>query len=148
LHDEIGEDDGQAPKEYHMRRFIHIMLALSTGLLGYAAQAASVTRTMPEGGKLLLFGYTALNPDCTSAGEIVVRVMSAPSHGVVTMKRGTTFPNFPSSNPREACNRRRAPSLNVEYRPERGFLGTDYITLDVFCPDGCNRTDQFTINVK
>lgn len=112
------------------------------------ARAANVTKTVATGSTLKMGGYLAINENCTSMGETVVRMTSEPTLGTVKVFNGVSYPNFPYTNPRSACNVRRVPSTNLEYVPERGFVGTDYFTVEVIYPTGGDRTDSFTINVK
>jgi hypothetical protein len=36
----------------------------------------------------------------------------------------------------------------VDYRPERGFLGTDYFTIDAIFPNGQERAVDYEVIVK
>ena len=40
------------------------------------------------------------------------------------------------SNPRAACNTKRVPGTSVVYHPERGFVGTDRFTYEIYSMDG------------
>ena len=92
--------------------------------------------------------HLAINEDCSSLGETVVRVTAAPAHGTATVKRGTANPHFPTTNPRSACNVRKVPATLVFYKPERGYAGPDSLTIDILYPDGKSRTDTVSITVK
>ncbi len=127
--------------------YFGFMLAVA-GLAGTSAHAGTVNKTMASGAQLQLFGYYSVNPDCSSMGFATIRITNPPSHGVLTSRRGTTFPYFVASNPRSACNTRRVPSMNVEYRPQTGFLGTDNVTIEAIFPSGVDRNDTYVITVK
>jgi hypothetical protein len=38
--------------------------------------------------------------------------------------------------------------MNVEYIREKGFLGTDYVTMEAIFPTGFDRTDYYTVTTK
>jgi|SRR5579872_5540499 len=109
--------------------FVVLTFLLSLG----AAHAAKV---VASGRPLNLYHAYAINPDCTSAGAIIVRIEQAPAHGRVTVRHTGVFPNFPESNPRSACNRRRVPGVQVVYVSQRGYLGPDLVVLVVLFPAG------------
>lgn len=78
----------------------------------------------------------ATNPDCSSAGAVVMRVAQAPEHGRVSIRRAGVFPRFPASNPRSVCNRRRVPGMRATYVSQRGYVGPDFVVLKVLFPTG------------
>jgi hypothetical protein len=127
---------------------LSVVVLLASGLLTSGARADSVIRVMVVGGKLEAQRYYAINLDCSSMGNTTLRVTSAPQHGTITMRRGKGFPVFSMSNPRHDCNTRKVDSMFVDYRPEAGFTGTDYFTIDAFFPNGVERADDYQITVK
>jgi hypothetical protein len=112
------------------------------------AHAESFFKTMAAGSKLKLAGYNTVNADCSSAGYAVVRILNQPAHGTPRIATGVTCPHHASSDPHSLCNVRRVPSVNVEYSPEKGFLGSDYVVLEAIFPSGTDRTDSYAIEVK
>lgn len=112
------------------------------------ARADSIYMTMPAGGKLFLYGYWSIYPDCTSRGEVNLRVITKPSHGNIVIGRGTTYPNAVPADPRSVCNTHRVSSMNVEYKPKRGFIGTDSVAVEAISPLGNDRVDTYNITVK
>jgi len=112
------------------------------------ANAENATKTMAAGTVLKMGAYMNLNEDCSLIGYADVRIVTAPTHGTVKVYKGTWHPNSASSNPRAACNLHKAPSVNVDYTPERGYLGIDFVSIEVIFPNGVDRTDNITINVK
>jgi len=98
-----------------------------------SAQAAKV---VASGRPLQLYHAYATNPDCSSAGAVVVRVAQPPAHGRVSIRQTGVFPAFPASNPRSACNRRRVPGVEAVYVSERGYTGPDIVVLQALFPAG------------
>jgi hypothetical protein len=119
--------------------------ALAAMLIGSAASAQTSNKTMAAGGTLSLGHFGMVNPDCTLKGKTTVRVTIAPAHGSVRLKDEKAFGDFWRPSP---CSTRRVEGVTVEYRPERGFLGTDTVGLDFFFPSGEERSGTFYITVK
>jgi hypothetical protein len=90
----------------------------------------------------------AINPDCSPIGVAGVRVVEAPSHGKLTIDKGTGFTSYPQDNPRQACNRRRSDGMLVHYQPEAEYLGPDSVTIDVVFGDGGSRKWPYAIAVN
>ncbi len=129
------------------------MLRLNAALLALTlecspALAIYVNRVVPVGGTLKGQFYTAINPDCSLQDYPNVRVVTPPGNCVLSFRKGKDFPNFAADNPRGACNRTRVPVIYVDYRPNRGFVGSDTFSVDVFFFVGSERTDTFKVTVK
>ncbi|HVX75236.1 MAG TPA: hypothetical protein VHB49_03850 [Bradyrhizobium sp.] len=106
------------------------------GLLLSSASAAQAEKVVASGRPLMLDEAYATNPDCSSAGAVVMRVAQAPEHGRVSIRRAGVFPRFPASNPRSVCNRRRVPGMRATYVSQRGYVGPDFVVLEVLFPAG------------
>ena len=104
-------------------------LLLSTG-------AAYAGKVVASGRPLMLYQASATNPDCTSAGAVVLRVAQAPEHGRVAIRKTGVFPRFAESNIRSVCNRRRVPGVEAVYTSQRGYLGSDTVVLEALFPAG------------
>jgi hypothetical protein len=113
---------------------MRLMLALVASLL--LSVGAAQAKVVVSGKPLIVYWTAATNPDCTSAGNVEIRVTEGPEHGRLTIRRAGVFPNFPESNPRSACNRRRVPGVEVIYTSQRGYVGSDNIVLEAFFPQG------------
>jgi hypothetical protein len=117
-----------------------IGLLLSTG-------AAHAEKWVASGRPLKLYDAVATNPDCTSAGSVVLRVVEGPEHGRVSIRQTGIFPNFPAGNIRSVCNRRRVPGVEATYVSQRGYLGADSVVLEVLFPAGRGGRLRFPIRV-
>jgi hypothetical protein len=111
------------------------LLLVVFGLL-VSIKAAHATKVVASGRPLLLYQAWATNPDCTSAGTVVLRVSQAAQHGRVSIRQTGVFPRFPESNVRSACNRRRVPGVEAVYVSQRGYLGDDLVVLEALFPAG------------
>jgi hypothetical protein len=109
--------------------------AVILGLLVSMA-SAHAEKVVASGRPLMLYQAYATNPDCTSAGTVVVRVAQPPEHGRVTIRQTGVFPRFAELNPRSVCNRRRVPGIQATYVSQRGYIGSDFIVLEALFPAG------------
>ncbi len=108
---------------------------IALGLI-FSLSAAHAEKVVASGRPLMLYQAWATNPDCTSAGTVVVRVAQPPEHGRVSIRQTGVFPRFPESNLRSACNRRRVPGVQATYVSQRGYVGSDLAVLEVLFPAG------------
>ena len=130
-----------------MRTAITMAIALLSATAAQAQSVTTFTRYAASGQPLKLgFSYST-NPDCSSVGLPTIR-LSTPAHGRVTVTRTTDFPNFPPTNIRSECNRRRVPGTTVHYVSQRGFTGTDYVQEEIIFASGALREQVFNIIVR
>jgi hypothetical protein len=121
---------------------IFVILLLST----HTADAQ--TKTVVAGKPFRLDFAYATNPDCTSNGDVVVRVTSPPSNGSISISRSRVFPKFPASNIRSACNSRRVPGTIATYIARRGYTGPDTVSLEMIFPSGLHRQQTYYLTVR
>jgi hypothetical protein len=105
------------------------------GLLALMA-SAHAEKVVASGRPLLLYSVYSTNPDCTSAGAVVLRVAQPPEHGRVSIRQTGVFPRFAESNLRSVCNRRRVPGIQATYVSQRGYVGSDSVVLEALFPAG------------
>jgi len=122
-------------------------LALA-GLIVAASAAHAQTLVAIAGHPVRFYQAYSTNPDCTSSGQVVVRITQAPEHGRVTVKNANVFPNFPASNIRSVCNRRRVAGVVVQYVSERGYTGVDQAAIQVVYLTGTSRTFSASLTVQ
>jgi hypothetical protein len=108
----------------------------------------SVTRFVPSGEGRTIGSVTALNPDCSSRGPTVGRVVEKPAHGEVSFEIGDIFPNYVQTSPLFACNSKRAPGLMINYRSEQDFIGQDNMKIFLIFPDGSGAQWDYMLIVK
>jgi hypothetical protein len=109
--------------------------------------AAHADKVVASGRPLLLYQAYSTNPDCSSAGTVVLRIAQAPEHGRVSIRQAGVFPRFPESNPRSACNRRRVSGVEATYVSQRGYLGPDFVVLEALFPAGRGVSIRLPIRV-
>ncbi|MBV8962148.1 MAG: hypothetical protein JOY97_03530 [Hyphomicrobiales bacterium] len=104
--------------------------------------------TVPIDEERTVARYYSLHEDCTSYGPAVVRVTNQPAHGTVSIRDGRDYPYYPTSNPRNACNRQSVPMTLVYYRAAAGYSGLDGFAVDAILASGVNRQEHINITVK
>ena len=96
-----------------------------------ASSSALPTMTVVGGERQRIDFISALNPDCSSAGYVTVRVIAPPAHGELTTEKGIDYPTYPKNNQRYQCNLKKVPIVNIYYRPVPGYIGVDAVTIKV-----------------
>jgi hypothetical protein len=81
------------------------ILALAWFASGSVAGAQIISKTVATGGVLKVGHYATVNPDCSVLGMPVVRISTAPTHGVVKTMKTSGFSHFTA--PFDRCNTRR-----------------------------------------
>ena len=109
--------------------------------------SAQADKAAASGKPLKLYHAYATNPDCSSAGAVVLRITQPPAHGRVSIGHTGVFPTFAESNLRNACNRRRVPGVQATYVSQRGYVGPDSVGLQAIFPSGQERSVTIAINV-
>jgi hypothetical protein len=117
-------------------------------LLLSTPSAIAQTKTVIAGKPFKLHWAYSINPDCSSAGDAVIRITSPPANGSITVSRGGVFPTFPDSNVRSACNRRRVPGTIATYTARRGYTGSDTVSLEVIFPSGNQQQASYYLHVR
>ena len=121
-----------------------MVLVLSIAWSGDAL--AQTTYNVVPGHQVRVLWAYSLNPDCTSLGQVVVRMTQPPQHGRVTTRSGRSFPTFASSNSHSVCNTRRVPGVEAYYQPAAGYAGSDAVSFEVMFPSG--NYQQSTANIQ
>jgi hypothetical protein len=127
---------------------VRIVLTVLIVLLSTAAAQAQRLKVAVAGKPLVLGKGVSVNPDCSSAGDFVIRVTSPPSHGSVSIRRAGVYPSFRASNRRSACNQRRVPGVTAVYVARRGYTGPDTVGLEYIGPSGSYRESTYNILVR
>lgn len=104
--------------------------------------------TAPMNSSREIARFYALNDDCSSVGETVVRITSQPRHGTASVKLGRDHPNLPQSNPHNVCNVRTVQTTQVWYKPERNYVGRDSVAVDVIHANGTSKQETVNIDVR
>jgi hypothetical protein len=107
-----------------------------------------ITEMVAADQKLRVAFLYSIQPNCSSAGQIVVRVLEQPQHGTLTIEEGQGFTIFPKDNPRSACNAAKSDGTLVFYRANHDYLGTDSVSLYISYPSGHTATRHYMIMVE
>ena len=110
-------------------------------------QKYQFTRIVPSGTNQRIEFITALNPDCTSSGDVNVRVTSQPEHGKVEITSTSGFPSYSKESNRYKCTQHRVKGVLVNYKAEK-YVGDDAFDLLVLYPGGFAREVHYDISVR
>jgi hypothetical protein len=87
--------------------------------------------------------YTDIRPDRTTGPLPAIRLVTAPAHGVVNVKRGTLkTTNF------KQCLAIEVPAFVAFYRAAEGFSGSDEFVLEVGATGGHKQLQHFRVTVS
>jgi hypothetical protein len=111
------------------------------------AASAHVQKTTFSGAVQPVWYFYSLNPDCTSAGVPIVEVVQAPFHGSILIENVKHFTEYPSTNQRYECNRKKSPGVAVVYTSEKSFVGTDRFAVKSVFASGNVQTKEFVVTV-
>jgi len=135
-------------KEMPIKKFLRPYFLVAYIAALFPVSALAYEFTVPTGMARQVWYSFTMNQDCSLEGEDVIRVTTAPTHGRVTFKKGLVHPNFPASNPRNVCNTRAVRAPTVWYTPEPGYVGDDWMTVEVISASGSSKTETINIHVK
>lgn len=91
---------------------------------------------------------TLVNPDCSSFGVAVGRILKAPQHGTFSFMPAQDFGTFAINSPRERCNDKAVPSLRVLYTSDAAYVGEDEGSVFLIFPDGSAAQWDFILDVR
>jgi hypothetical protein len=111
-------------------------------------QKHQFTRVVPSGTNQRVGFFHALNPDCTSSGEVSVRITKEPERGAVKITPATNFPGYPKESSRVKCNQHKIKGMQVDYKSEAKYIGDDALDLLVFFPAGLAWEIHYDISVR
>ncbi len=118
-------------------------------LLALATPAAAAEEKFdPSGVNQQIDFFADVNPDCSSGGTPIVRLIDGPDKGVVTTDKGRDFKPFPRGNVRHVCNRKRVAGTKLFYKSSPGFVGTDRVRVLVLSGSGAGREATYLIQVR
>jgi hypothetical protein len=107
-----------------------------------------MTRVVVSGTKQRIGFFTALNPDCTSSGDVNIRVTKQPEHGTTETGATTNFPNYPKENLRARCNEHKVRGQQIYYKSAEKYVGDDELDLLVLFPAGFAWEVHVNISVR
>jgi len=86
--------------------------------------------------------FATIRKDCTAGPLPVVRLVTPPAHGKVTVKQG----NLRATNVKN-CLGMELPAFIAIYRSKRDFIGQDRFTVEVIGSNGKTQIQQITVTV-
>jgi hypothetical protein len=118
-----------------------LLFALTTGAF---SQETSIARDVKgkSGQDIRIAVFTSVRADCTSGPLPTIRLVRAPEHGKVTVKRG----RLNATNIKQ-CLAMEVPALVAIYRSTAGFEGSDSAILEIKTSAGVVQLQRYSITV-
>jgi hypothetical protein len=89
-----------------------------------------------------------LNPDCTPAGELRIRLVEPPKNGVAKIVKEQGVTQYPKDNQMYKCNEKTSDIQAFYYQPQDGFKEKDRFATEAFTRNGAHRKRIFNIDVR
>lgn len=96
----------------------------------------------PPGKDIRIAVYVNVKPDCSSGPMPTIRLVGAPAHGTVTVRKAT----IKATNVRD-CLALEVPGFIALYRSRPGYAGADSVSLEVRFPDKPPQVHEIAITV-
>jgi hypothetical protein len=113
----------------------------------HASAPGMAVRSVHAGVQSQIGSYTYLNADCSFGGYADVKVQLPPHHGALAIGPDEGYSNYPASNQRYDCNKRKSQRIAIKYTPAPGFTGTDEFVLFSLWPNSTSVTDRYDVTV-
>src|SRR5262249_24239725 len=123
------------------------VVAIATPSIAQLEAIDNNIKYVPSGEKRHFWFLVAVDVDCTTKLEIIVRVDKPPSNGKIQLVPGEGFGFWPPDNPRHNCNTKKVKGLNLFYQSNPKFAGEDEFSLFVLWPEGQARQVNYKIYV-
>ena len=134
-----------------MKSIIWAALAVLLPCASASAQAVNPTtlqKVVLAGERIMIWGATALNPDCSVMGQTTVKIRKEPRHGKLEIEEENGFPYYAKDNSRFQCNNRQVPMKKIYYTAAENFSGSDKMELEGFFSSGHSRKVLVNVTVK
>jgi hypothetical protein len=129
------------------------LIACLAGLVIENAAAQSLppvpfSSVVPTAAKRQIGFFSALNADCSTAGDIDSRLIKQPAHGTVELDDGLGYASYPATNQRFVCNQRPVMGVRVFYTSNDGYTGKDAFQAEFLAPNGQDIILKYSVTVK
>ena len=131
-----------------------LLTVLAFGLLSSSAFAQEglekkqFTRVVASAANTRIGFFYALNPDCTTSGNVNIRVTKQPEHGSTETTTAINFPYYPKEHVRFKCNDHKVRGMQVNYKSAEKYVGSDELELLVLFSNGFAWEVHYNIDVR
>jgi hypothetical protein len=108
------------------------------------AQVPTADRTIrAQSGKAVVVGaYINVKPDCSAGALPAIRLIKAPAHGKVIVKKAKA-----KATNYKRCLAIEVPAYVALYSSAPDFTGTDFLTMEIKFPAGRTEIQNITVTV-
>lgn len=107
-----------------------------------------IEKAAVAGQEIRVWAASLLNPDCTAAGTMTTTILEQPRHGSVRLSDDPSYPNFPLTNVRYACNSRKSPGEQAFYTAPADYHGHDKFVFQNTTSEGRIRRIVVDVTVQ
>jgi hypothetical protein len=131
-----------------------LLTLLAFGLLSSSAFAQEglekkqFTRVVASGTNQRIGFFYWVNPDCSSGGNVNVRITKQPEHGSTETTTTSNFPFFPKDSVRARCNEHKVRGVQLNYKSAEKYVGNDELELLVLFPNGFGWEVHYDVSVR
>jgi hypothetical protein len=112
-------------------------------------QKFEFSRYVPSGVERRLEFMYVLKPDCSSAGDIVVRKLREPEHGTIEIMPVDGVASYKADSKYFKCNDKSGvPGVALNYKSADDYVGADNFKVLVMYPAGLAREVLYKIIVR
>jgi hypothetical protein len=134
-----------------METLLRIILAFGLSSSAFAQEGLEKkqwTRVVASGTNTRIGFFYWLNPDCSSGGNVNVRVTKQPEHGSTEAVPTSNFPFFAKDNVRARCNEHKVRGVQLNYKSAEKYVGNDELELLVLFPTGYAWEVHYDVSVR
>lgn len=145
---DIVEADARHLFQGRFRRAAANCLAILILVAGATSAALAQEKTIERAAKgqpakdIQVGVYLNVQPDCTSGTLPAIRLVSPPTNGAVSIKRGKV-----SATNYKQCLALEVPGFIAFYRSKPDFSGIDILTIEVKYPGGRTEMQRISVTV-
>ncbi|MFH6782102.1 MULTISPECIES: hypothetical protein [Methylobacterium] len=107
-----------------------------TSAFAWPRPVPTVEKVVKPGQAQKIGWFVSVDPTCRSVGAWTVNLIEPPGKGRITVEQGSEYPEFPPTNPRSACNKRKVPATRLIYAAPPGAGDDDQFTIEIVDPLG------------
>ena len=111
-----------------------LILTAPTWAAEYTVRVQQVST--PAGKPVHVGEFYTIWPNCTLAKTASFKVVQGPLHGRVASVRSQVVVNFVPPNPAANCHGRMVMSTNAVYTSKPGYVGQDFVEMEVDSHEG------------
>jgi hypothetical protein len=141
VRDRVGEGDQEWSKN---RSLTEVGEQPENGVM----KKETLKRIVASGISNQLGFFVTLNPDCSSRGDIVARIVNKPQHGSAEASAITGYLRASQHKVHPNCTKNKVKGVALNYKAESKYVGDDALDVIMFYPDGWTWEVHLDLSVR